>query len=83
MSTTVLVLTRGSVFDVCAIIDFYLRVLCAPLPLSRLAVATVVSTVISSSIPIHSGTLYFKPIYGHHPRGHLVRIGMRPDYRLY
>ena len=62
MSTTVLVLTRGSVFDVCAIIDFYLRVLCAPLPLSRLAVATVVSTAASSQIPIHFGTLYFKPL---------------------
>ena len=46
-----IVLTCGSVFDVRAIINFYLRVLCAPLPLSRLAVATVVSTVISSLIP--------------------------------
>ena len=69
MSTTVLVLTRGSVFDVCAINDFYLRVLCAPLPLSRLTVATAVSTVISSSIqftPVHYTLNRF---VGHQPTG--------------
>ena len=63
MSTTVLVLTHGSVFDVCAIIDFYLRVLCAPLPLSRLAVATVVSTVISSSIQFTWAHYTLSPAY--------------------
>ena len=51
MSVTVFVPTCDSVFDVCAIIGFYLRVLCVPLPLSRLTSAAAVATVISSPIP--------------------------------